>query len=105
MPIGYVSQIVVIFIKDYLEITSPTDPIESLCEKGTGKQDKCSIVEFPSQTQPEGCSREEIGKLVDKLMSMPESSGTTKDLLSGVPDVDEDPLLTVAARVLGEELS
>ena len=105
MPIGYVSKIVVIFIKDYLEITSPTDPIESLCEKGSGKQYKCSIVEFPVQTQPERCSREEIGRLVDKLMSMPESSGTTKDLLSGLPYADEDPLLTVAARVLGEELS
>jgi hypothetical protein len=96
----------VIFIKDYLEKTSPTDPVETPCEEGSEKKKgKCSIVEFPDQTQPGECSREEIGKLVDKLMSMPESSGNTKDLLSGLSDVDEDPFLAVATRLLEEELS
>jgi len=96
----------VIFIKDYLEKTSPTDPTETPCEEGSEKKkSKCSIVEFPDQTHPEECSREEIGKLVDKLMSMPESSGNAKDLLSGLSGVDEDPFLAVATRLLEEELS
>ena len=95
-----------IFIKDYLEKTSPAVPAETPFEEGSEKKKgKCSIVEFPDQTQPEECSREEIGRLVDKLRSMPESSGNTKDLISGLSDVDEDPFLTVAARLLEEELS
>jgi hypothetical protein len=96
----------VIFIKDYLEKTSPTVPTQTSCEEESEKKkSKCSIVEFPDQTQPEECSREQIGKLVDKLMSMPESPENAKDLLSGLSSVDEDPFLTVASRLLEEELS
>ena len=106
MPVGHVSKIVVIFIKDYLEKTPPSVPAEAPCKEGSEKKKgKCPIVEFPGQAQPAGCSREEIGRLVDKLMSMSESSGNTKDLLEGLSDVDEDPFLTVATRVLEEEHS
>ena len=95
-----------IFIKDYLKKTPPSVPTEAPCKEGSEKKKgKCPIVEFPGQAQPAGCSREEIGRLVDKLMSMPESSGNTKDLLLGFSDVDEDPFLTVATRVLEEEHS
>lgn len=95
-----------IFIKDYLEKTSPTIPAETPCDAGSDKKkSKCSIVEFPDQTQTVECSREEIGKLVDKLMSMPESSVSANDLFSGLSGVDEDPFLTVATRLLEEELS
>ena len=90
-----------IFIKDFLEKTYPTVQIDSSSEEG-----KSSIVEFPSQTtHPKGCSREEIGKLVDKLMSMPESSGITTDLMTDLYEVDEDPFLAVANRLLEEDLS
>ena len=106
MPVGHVSKIVVIFIKDYLENLSPAVSTESPCEEGSEKNTgQCSIIEFPGQNQPEQFSREEIGRLVDKLMSMPESSGNMENMLSGLSNNDEDPFLTVAARVLEEELS
>ena len=91
-----------IFIKDYLEKTSTSIPTES-----PSTESDYSILEFPDQTaqQDHGCSREEIGKLVDKLMSMPEPSGIGESLLSDLNDVDEDPFLSVAARVLEEEIN
>lgn len=91
-----------IFIKDYLEKTSTSIPTET---PSAGSD--YSILEFPDQTaqQDQGCSREEIGKLVDKLMSMPEPSGIGESLLSDLNDVDEDPFLSVAARVLEEEIN
>jgi len=92
----------VIFIKDYLEKTSTSIPTETPSEEAD-----CSVLEFPDQTaqKDQGCSREEIGKLVDKLMSMPEPSGPGKGLLSDLYDIDEDPFLSVAARVLEEEIN
>ena len=101
MSVGHISKLVVIFIKDYLEKTSPCITTDISSEEA-----KSSIVEFPSQTvHPEGCSKEEIGKLVDKLMSMPESSGFANDIHSDLYKVDEDPLLAVANRLLEEDLS
>ena len=91
-----------IFIEDYLEKKPTSIPTETL-----SAESDCSVLEFPDQTaqKDQGCSREEIGKLVDKLMSMPEPSGVGKVLLSDLCDVDEDPFLSVAARVLEEEIN
>ena len=91
-----------IFIKDYLEKTSTSIPTKTPSEEVD-----YSVLDFPDQTaqKDQVCSREEIGKLVDKLMSMPEPSGIGKGLLSDLCEVDEDPFLSVAARVLEEEIN
>ena len=93
-------KIVVIYIKDYLKKSPPIVSIAENLEK-----EDCSIVEFPAQEeQVADCSRERIGKLVDKLMAMPEPTGSCGVLLGEPLVPGEDPFLAVAERILQEEL-
>ena len=87
-----------IFFKDYLrEETNPSaTPSASFLEDNADK-----IVDFPTYDTSQECSREEIGKWVDKLMAMPDDATD----LHRPSESSDDPLLAVASRILREELN
>jgi len=89
----------VILFKDYIQedINTSTEPSNS--DFVHSKSD--SIVDFPSQGTSKECSREEIGKWVDKLMAMPDEAG----VLHGASDLLDDPFLAVASKIWNEEIS
>ena len=89
-----------IFFKDYLrEETNPSAASSSDSPFVNSDSDK--IVDFPSCHSAQECSREEIGKWVDKLMAMPDEVG---DLHRPSASAD-DPFLAVASKILREELN
>ena len=89
-----------IFFKDYLqEETKPS--ATSSPDSAFVNSDSDAIVDFPAQDASQECSREEIGKWVDKLMAMPDEAGA----LHRPSRSAEDPFLAVAAKILNEELS
>jgi hypothetical protein len=90
----------VIFFKDYLpedaKLTAPSSPQSSFAESNPSE-----LIDFPSHETSQECSREEIGKWVDKLMAMP-----AEDNSSPVsPELMDDPFLAVASKIWKEELS
>ena len=87
-----------IFFKDYLrEETNPSaTPSASFLEDNADK-----IVDFPTYDTSQECSREEIGKWVDKLMAMPDEVG---DLHRPSASAD-DPFLAVASRIFERNLT
>ncbi|HAW99097.1 MAG TPA: hypothetical protein DCX67_11230 [Opitutae bacterium] len=87
-----------IFIENYLEDESSNDQNEHPCP---GTDDSEVLIEFPTDQSEAGCSREELGKWVDKLMALPEQTKATEHLAFPA----DDPLLVVAERILGEEPS
>jgi len=88
----------VIFIENYLEDESSKNRNDHL---SPGMNEPGALLEFPADQSEAGCSREEIGKWVDKLMAMPEQTKGTNHLAFPA----DDPLLVVAERILGEEPS
>ena len=89
-----------IFFKDYLrEETTPSAASSSDSTFENSDSDK--IIDFPACDSAQECSREEIGKWVDKLMAMPDEVG---DLHRPSASAD-DPFLAVASRILREELN
>lgn len=89
-----------IFFKDYLrEEINPS--AESSPQSAFLNSESTSIVDFPAQGPSEGCTREEIGKWVDKLMAMPDDADELRGSLESV----EDPFLAVASKMWSEEIS
>jgi hypothetical protein len=89
----------VILFKDYLQKDINTSA--ELPNSDTTHPKSDSIVDFPPQDTSKECSREEIGKWVDKLMSMPDEAVA----LHGSSDLVEDPFLAVASKIWDEEIS
>lgn len=89
-----------IFFKDYLrEEANPSSAPSSDSIFVNSDSDK--IVDFPACDSAQECSREEIGKWVDKLMAMPDE---VDDFHRPSASAD-DPLLAVASRILRDELN
>tara|TARA_Y100000589_G_scaffold68948_1_gene60718 strand:- start:147 stop:419 length:273 start_codon:yes stop_codon:yes gene_type:complete len=90
----------VIFFKDYLrEEMNPTSASSS--DSAFVNSDSDKIVDFPACDSSQECSREEIGKWVDKLMALPDDVGD----LHRPSESADDPFLTVASKILREELN
>ena len=86
-----------IFFKDYLQEEIKPSAISSPDSVSINSD---AIVDFPAQYASHECSREEIGKWVDKLMAMPDEVGA----LHRPSESAEDPFLAVASKILSEEL-
>ena len=89
-----------IFLKDYLREETNLSAASS-SDSTFVNSDSDKIVDFPACDSAQECSREEIGKWVDKLMSMPDEVGD----LHRPSESADDPFLAVASRILREELN
>ncbi|MBN37585.1 MAG: hypothetical protein CMI29_03890 [Opitutae bacterium] len=89
-----------IFFKDYLpedaNLTAPSPPQSSFAESNPSE-----LIDFPAHETSQECSKEEIGKWVDKLMAMPGEDNS----LHVSPALMDDPFLVVASKIWKEELS
>jgi hypothetical protein len=88
----------VIFFTDHL-------PVEGIPSASLKKPVSDNLVAFPSPTLSDDCTKEKIGKLVDKLMSLPSGEAMKNSVSSNLtqPNYD-DPLLVVASKILDGEL-
>jgi hypothetical protein len=89
----------VILFKDYFQKSINTSAELPDSDIAHSKSD--SMVDFPPQDTSKECSREEIGKWVDKLMAMPNEAVA----LHGSSDLVDDPFLAVASKIWNEEIS
>jgi hypothetical protein len=90
----------VIFFKDYLRDEAKPSATSSP-DSAFVNPDSDTLVDFPTQDASQECSREEIGKWVDKLMAMPDEAGALHRPSGSM----EDPFLAVASKIWNEELS
>lgn len=70
------------------------------CNFNSSKE--CEIISFLPEVQEE-VSQEEIGKLVDKLMKMPDSENVFSKDSEEFSENFSDPFIKVAERILLEE--